>query len=103
MVWDLIQRLRPYLLEVLGAAALLLLGSIVGRYIGSWGRRAAQATLDRLRRRGRGAGPPSAPPPGGCMAARLGRISLLVDFLARRAAARNKTLPTKRRTESPIW
>jgi len=55
MPWDLIQRLRPYLADVLGAAALLLLGSIIGRYLARWSRRGAQAALDRIGRRGSGA------------------------------------------------
>jgi hypothetical protein len=54
MSWDLIQGLRPYLLDVLGAAALLLLGSIVGRVVGSWGRRVAGAAIDRIGRGGAG-------------------------------------------------
>ena len=55
MPWDLIQQLRPYLRDVLGAAALLLLGSIIGRFLARWSRRGAQAALDRIGRRGSGA------------------------------------------------
>jgi hypothetical protein len=74
MAWDLIQQLRPYLLEALGAAALLLLGSIVGRFVGSSGRRAAQATLDRLGRRGAGAGAVGAARLGESVPALLGQF-----------------------------
>lgn len=56
MSWDLIQSLRPYLVRLLGAAAVLLLGSLLGRLAASWGRRAVQATLDRVGRRGKGGG-----------------------------------------------
>ena len=87
MVWDLIQRLRPYLLEVLGAAALLLLGSIVGRYIGSWGRRAAQATLDRLGRRGAGTGAVGAARLGESVPSLLGQFLYWLIFLLAVAAA----------------
>jgi hypothetical protein len=55
MSWDLFLQLRPYLRDVLGAAALLLLGSIMGRFLASWSRRGAQAALDRMGRRGSGA------------------------------------------------
>ncbi len=56
MSWDLIQSLRPHLVKLLGAAAVLLLGSLLGRLAARWGRRATQATLDRVGRHGRGGG-----------------------------------------------
>ena len=87
MVWDLIQRLRPYLLEVVGAAVLVRLGSIVGRYVGSWGRRAAQATLDRLGRRGTGAAAVGAARLGESVPALLGQFLYWSIFLFSVAAA----------------
>jgi hypothetical protein len=56
MSWDLIQSLRPHLVKLLGAAAVLLLGSLLGRLAASWARRAGRAALDRVGRRGRGSG-----------------------------------------------
>ena len=87
MSWDLVQRLRPYLLEALGAAALVLLGSIIGRVIGSAGRRAAQATLDRLGRRGAGAAAVGAARLGESVPALLGQFLYWLIFLISVASA----------------
>jgi small-conductance mechanosensitive channel len=51
---ELVQSFRPFLVDLLTAAALLLLGSILGRFLETGTRRAAQAMLDRVGRRGVG-------------------------------------------------
>src|SRR5574341_643226 len=84
---DLIQQLRPYLVDVLGAAALLLLGSIVGRFLGSWSRRVAQAALDRVGRRGTGAGAVGAARLGESVPALVGQFVYWLIVLAAVAAA----------------
>lgn len=87
MPWDLIQRLRPYLVDVLGAAALLLLGSIVGRYLASWSRRGAQAALDRIGRRGSGASAVGAARLGESVPALVGQFVYWLIVLVAVAAA----------------
>ncbi|MBI2404465.1 MAG: mechanosensitive ion channel [Gemmatimonadetes bacterium] len=87
MPWDLIQRLRPYLVDVLGAAALLLLGSIIGRFLASWSRRGAQAALDRIGRRGSGASAVGAARLGASVPALVGQFVYWLIFLAAVAAA----------------
>ena len=46
-VGDFLQRLRPYVIDVVESALLLLVGTIAARYFERWTRRAAQAALDR--------------------------------------------------------
>lgn len=87
MPWDLIQRLRPYLVDVLGAAALLLLGSIIGRFLASWSRRGAQAALDRVGRRGSGAGAVGAARLGASVPVLVGQFVYWLIFLVAVAAA----------------
>lgn len=87
MPWDLIQRLRPYLGDVLGAAALLLLGSIIGRFLASWSRRGAQAALDRIGRRGMGASAVGATRLGESVPALVGQFVYWLLFLVAVAAA----------------
>ncbi len=87
MPWDLIQRLRPYLVDVLGAAALLLLGSIVGRFLASWSRRGAQAALDRVGRRGAGASAVGAAHLGESVPALVGQFVYWLIFMVAVAAA----------------
>lgn len=84
MSWDLIQ---PYLVEILGAAALLLLGSIIGRVLASWGRRAAAATLDRIGGRGAGAGAVGAARLGESVPALVGQFVYWLVVLVSVAAA----------------
>ncbi len=87
MPGDLIQRLRPYLVDVLGAAALLLLGSIIGRFLASWSRRGAQAALDRIGRRGAGASAVGAARLGESVPALVGQFIYWLIFLVAVAAA----------------
>lgn len=87
MQWDLIQSLRPHLVEVLGAAALLLLGSIIGRFLASWGRRGARAALDRVGRRGAGASAVGAAQLGESVPVLIGRFLYWLTFLIAGAAA----------------
>lgn len=87
MPWDLIQRLRPILVDVLGAAALLLLGSIVGRYLASWSRRGAQVALDRIGRRGSGASAVGAARLGASVPALVGQFAYWLALLVAVAAA----------------
>lgn len=46
-VGDSLQRLRPYLINIVVAAFLLLVGTIVARFLERWASRAAEAALDR--------------------------------------------------------
>jgi small-conductance mechanosensitive channel len=56
-VGDFLQSLRPYVIDVVVAALLLLVGTVASRYLERWTRRAAQAALDRSgRASGTGAG-----------------------------------------------
>lgn len=87
MPWDLIQQLRPYLRDVLGAAALLLLGSIIGRFLASWSRRGAQAALDRIGRRGTGASAVGAARLGEAVPALVGQFVYWLIVLVAVAAA----------------
>ena len=87
MPWDLIQQLRPYLVDVLGAAALLLLGSIIGRFLASWSRRGAQAALDRIGRRGTGASAVGAARLGASVPELVGQFVYWLIFLVAGAAA----------------
>lgn len=87
MLWDLIQRLRPYLIDVLAAAALLLLGSMLGRLLESWSRRGSQALLDRIGGKGRGAAAAAAQQLGQSVAVLVGRFIYWLIFLMFAAAA----------------
>jgi len=84
MPWDEIQR---RLVDVLGAAALLLLGSIVGRFLASWARRGAQAGLDRVGRRGTGASAVGAARLGASVPMQVGQFIYWLIFLTAVAAA----------------
>jgi small-conductance mechanosensitive channel len=84
MPWDLIQR---RLVDILGAAALLLLGSIIGRFLASWGRRGAQAALDRVGRRGTGASAVGAARFGASVPVQVGQFIYWLIFLSAVAAA----------------
>ncbi|HLB38743.1 MAG TPA: hypothetical protein VJL31_19395 [Gemmatimonadales bacterium] len=87
MPWDLIQQLRPYLRDVLGAAALMLLGSIIGRFLASWSRRGAQAALDRIGRRGSGASAVGAARLGASVPRLVGQFVYWLIFLVAVGAA----------------
>ena len=87
MPWDLIQQLRPYLRDGLGAAALMLLGSIIGRFLASWSRRGAQAALDRIGRRGSGASAVGAARLGASVPRLVGQFVYWLIFLVAVAAA----------------
>ncbi len=57
-VGDLAQRLRPYLINLIVALLLLLVGTFICRFLEVWSRRAAQAAVDKAG--GPGASPRSA-------------------------------------------
>lgn len=86
-IGDAVQRLRPYLLDLLGAAGLVLLGSILGRLFESWSRRAAHATLERVGRRGAGAAAVGAAHLGEPVPVLVGRFFYWLVFLIFIAAA----------------
>jgi hypothetical protein len=87
MLWDLMQTLRTHLVDILGAAASLLVGSIVGRFLASWGRRGARAALDRIGGRGAGAGAVSAARLGESVPVLAGRFLYWMIFLVAVATA----------------
>lgn len=84
MTWDVLQ---PYLVDVLAAAGLLLLGSILGRLLQVWIRRVARATLDRLGSRSSGAGAVGAAVLGQEVPELLGRFVYWLVFILFGAAA----------------
>lgn len=85
-IGDAVQRLRPILLDILGAAGLVLLGSVLGRLFESWSRRAAHATLDRIGRRGAGAAAVGAAQLGEPVPVLVGRLFFWLVFLIFAAA-----------------
>jgi hypothetical protein len=84
---QLVQSLRPYLLDLLLAAALLLLGSLIGRVLESGTRRAALATMDRLGRRGGGSAAVGAANLAQSVSVLSGRFVYWLIFLLSAAAA----------------
>lgn len=84
---ELVQRLQPYLVRLLSAAALLLLGSVIGRFLESGTRRAAQAAMDRLGRRGVGSAAVSAANLARSVSVLGGRFVYWLIFLLFAAAA----------------
>lgn len=58
MVGDNFQNLP--LVKIFVAAALVLLGSLLGRWLESWGERGIRGLIDRIGRRGRGSAAASA-------------------------------------------
>lgn len=86
-IGDAVQRLRPILLNILGAAGLVLLGSVLGRLFESWSRRAAHAMLDRIGRRAAGAGAVGAAQLAEPVPVLLGRLFYWLVFLIFAAAA----------------
>ncbi|HEX9582032.1 MAG TPA: hypothetical protein VF970_13085 [Gemmatimonadales bacterium] len=84
-VGDLLQRLRPHLLDLLVAAGLILLGSVLGRVGGAGSRRASRAMFDRLGRRGKGAAAVGAEHLGQAVSELVGRFVywlIVVVFIA---------------------
>lgn len=51
MSWELFSRVPPSLAHLLAAAALLVLGAVLGRVLASWSQRGVRASLDRVARR----------------------------------------------------
>lgn len=54
MVGEFFRNLPPRLVDILVAAVLLLLGTLLGRLLESWSERGARELIDRVGRRGRG-------------------------------------------------
>ncbi|HXV86242.1 MAG TPA: hypothetical protein VD793_06070, partial [Gemmatimonadales bacterium] len=82
---ELLLRLRPRLLDLLVAAGVVLLGSLLGRYLGAGSRRATRAMFDRLGRRGKGAGAVGAEELGQTVSELVGRFVywlILLVFIA---------------------
>ncbi|OFW54376.1 MAG: hypothetical protein A2146_06295 [Actinobacteria bacterium RBG_16_67_10] len=82
---DLIQRIRPYLGDLLLGAGLVLAGSLLGRLLARWGRRAARAGLDRMARRSTGAAAVGAAELGETVPELVGRFAywlVLLVFMA---------------------
>ncbi len=83
-VW---QSITPYLTPVLAAAALILVGSLAGRFLARGAQRASQALLDRVGRRGAGRGAVGAAAVARSVPALVGRLFYWVIFLFAAAAA----------------
>jgi small-conductance mechanosensitive channel len=83
-VW---QSVRPYLTDVLYAAALVLLGSMLGRLLETVARRAAQALLDRLGSASAGAGAIGAATVARAVPVLVGRFVYWLLFIVAAAAA----------------
>lgn len=82
-----VQNLPPFLIALLSAAILLLLGSVLGRFLQAGTRRAAQATLDRVARRGTGMAAVGAAQVAQSVSALAGRFMYWLIFLVFGAAA----------------
>ena len=83
-VW---QSVRPFLIDVLTAAAFVLLGSIVGRFLQTITRRAAQALLDRLGGQSAGVGAIGAAAVARTVPVLVGRFVYWLVFIVAAAAA----------------
>lgn len=78
---------QSILIDILKAAAIILVGSIVGRFLERGGRRAAQALLDRLGGRSAGAGAVGAAAVARSVPVLVGRLAYWILFLLSAAAA----------------
>src|SRR5262245_41307317 len=87
MAGELWQSIRPYLTDWLAAAGIILLGSIVGRFLETGGKRASQALLDRLGGRGSGAAAVGAAAVARSVPVLVGRLVYWLAFLVALAAA----------------
>jgi hypothetical protein len=84
---DLWQSIRPYLADILKAAAILLGGFVIGRYLERGGRRAAEALLDRLGGRSAGARAVRAAAVARSVPVLVGRLVYWILFLLAAAVA----------------